>query len=53
VKDVAQLVILLLALACLFALPAAVVAQARRESHPQRRPLTLPEQADRWTGGDS
>ncbi|MEU7323316.1 hypothetical protein ABZ682_22610 [Streptomyces griseoviridis] len=52
-KDVIALAVELLALGCFFALPAALVKAARRESHPEHNPVTLVEQAERWSGGAS
>ena len=50
-NEVASAIVLILLVACTVALPVALVARARLESHPERERLTLAEQAQRWSGG--
>lgn len=52
-RDIASTIVLVLLVGCVLALPVAVIARARLESHPSRRPLTLDEQAKQWSGGAS
>ncbi|MEU1853642.1 hypothetical protein ABZ499_31360 [Streptomyces sp. NPDC019990] len=52
-KDIASTIVLLLLVGCAMALPVSVIARARLESHPKRKPPTLVEQAESWSGGAS
>ncbi|MEU6595410.1 hypothetical protein ABZ923_40495 [Streptomyces sp. NPDC046881] len=50
-NEIASAVVLVLLAGCVLLLPLSVIARARLENHPSRRPMSISEQAQLWSGG--